>query len=115
LVLCETTGSVARADITINLIDVGTTLNSLGVAWALALTVGSNKADIALANANRNLASGLDEAFTVASADLALEHWACNVAGLASKWLLALTASTIGHLFIITHTGSTVSTTAGKV
>lgn len=111
----EATDSVPRADGILDIIDVGTGLDCLCVARALALAVMSDKPDITLADSDRCLASGLDEALTVATTDLTLEHWACHMASLASVWLLALTAGAIGHLFFILDTSATVSTTTGQV
>jgi len=116
LVLGETTGSVPRADLSIIIIHHLAIFNALLIAArTLTLAVGSNKPDITLADPNSSLACGLDEALTISTTDLTLEHWACHMAGLASVWLLALTAGAIGHLFIILDAGSTIRTTTGEV
>lgn len=115
LILCEAAGSMARADVPFDLIGIGTGLDCLCVARALALAIGANKPNITLADSNSHLASGLDKALAVTTTDLTLEHWACHMAGLASVWLLALTAGAIGHLFIILDAGSTIRTTTGEV
>jgi len=116
LVLGETTGSVPRADLSIIIIHHLAIFNALLIAArTLTLAVGSNKPDITLADPNSSLACGLDEALTISTTDLTLEHWACHMAGLASKRLLAFTASAVGHLLIVLDTCATIGATTGQI
>jgi len=106
LVLSELAASVTRADCSIF---------APRMTGASTLAVCTNKAHIALADADRDFAGGLDEAFAISTTNLALEHGACDMACLASVWLLALTPCAIRHFFLILDTGATISTTTCQV
>jgi hypothetical protein len=82
---------MSRADITRDCVFVGTVLLCLFVTWACTLAVGASEANITFADSNLHLSCGLDETLTIATTDLALEHWAGCVASLSSVRLLAFT------------------------
>jgi hypothetical protein len=104
---------MARADVTFDLIHIGSRFHFLCVTRAFALAVGSNKANITLADSGSELSGSLDEALSITTTDLALEHWACHMAGLARIWLLALTPGAVGYFFFVFDTSATISTTTG--
>lgn len=92
--LVKAADAMSRADVSLDSLLIDSIRDRfLSSTWALSLAVGSNESYIALADSGGKLSSGLDEALSIATADLALEHWAGHMASLARKWLLAFTAS----------------------
>jgi hypothetical protein len=106
---------MSRADIACNCVFVGTSLLCLFITWACALAVWTSEANIAFADADCHLACSLDEAFTIATTDLALEHWAGDVASLSSIWLFALAAGASRHSLWVFDACSAQLTTTCKI
>lgn len=100
-------GSVACSEFTVTMTGAD---RAIFRCWALLCAIVPDETNITLADANLNVACRFDEALTIATANLALEHWALHMASGTNVWFLAVAACLIREGILVFYTLATIIT-----